>query len=428
MDRHESAQVLTQDGESTKKRILVVDDEAGVKNLLCQTLEFEGHDCRGCESGVAALKLISSESFDAIISDFRMPGMNGLELLHSVRSGNPHLAFIMVTAVDDVGLGVRAMREGADDYLLKPLNLEAVAVAIERALERKRLEAEVENYRENLEKMVAERTRQLQTALLRVELTYDETLEALAAALDVRDNETAGHSRRVTAYCVEIAKAMSCDAEQIEVIVRGALLHDIGKIGIPDAIMLKPGRLTQTERSVMATHVRIGYEILNRTSFLTGVSEIVLTHHEQFDGRGYPRGLKGAEIPLGARIFAVADTLDAITSDRPYRRAQSFQAARAEIMRVSGSQLDPEVVSAYLSIGEATWAAIRRGTESDAPVSLAKAGAAYRASGVEGEERQAAMPAIWFDQAVSFRNKFALPDTENDFGGLMTPAKILRKG
>jgi len=347
--------------EEPRSRILVVDDEAGVEKVLRGALKFEGYDCRGCNGGHKALELISSESFDAVVSDLRMPGMDGLELLRAVRKGHPHLAFLLVTAVDDVRLGVQAMKEGADDYLLKPLNLEVVAVALNHALERKRLEVQIENYRLNLEKLVDDRTQQLRTAVRRIELTYDETLEALAVALDLRDNETAGHSRRVTAYCLEIADAMGCDQEQIEIMARGALLHDIGKIGIPDAIMLKPGPLTATERSLMETHVRIGYEILIRISFLAGAAEIVLTHHERFDGGGYPQGLKGAEIPLGARIFAVADTLDAITSDRPYRRAQSYGAARAEVSRVSGSQLDPTVVSVFLSISEATWESIRQG-------------------------------------------------------------------
>jgi len=348
--------------EEPRSRILVVDDEAGIEKVLCKALRFEGHDCRGCNSGQKALELISSESFDAVVSDLRMPGMDGLELLRSVRKGHPHLAFILVTAVDDVRLGVQAMKEGADDYLLKPLNLEVVAVALNHALERKRLEVQIENYRLDLERLVDDRTQQLRTAVRRIELTYDETLEALAVALDLRDNETAGHSRRVMRYCLEIANLMGCDEEQIEILARAALLHDIGKIGIPDAIMLKPGPLTATERSLMETHVRIGYEILNRISFLAGAAEIVLTHHERFDGGGYPQGLKGAEIPLGARIFAVADTLDAITSDRPYRRAQSYGAARVEISRVSGSQLDPAVVSVFLSISEATWESIRQGT------------------------------------------------------------------
>jgi putative nucleotidyltransferase with HDIG domain len=368
----EATESSTDMSRGSVKRVLVVDDEAGVEKVLCQTLRFEGYVCDGCHDGFAALKLISSEGFDAIISDFRMPGMNGLELLRSVRKTSPHLAFIMVTAVDDLGLGIQAMKEGAADYLLKPLNLEAVTVALHRALEQKRLEIEVENYRENLETMVNKRTSQLHAALERIELTYDETLEALAAALDLRDNETAGHSRRVMAYCIEIARPMDCDNEQIKNIARGALLHDIGKIGIPDAILLKPGRLTDVERSVMATHVRIGYEILNRISFLAGAADIVLTHHEQFDGAGYPQGLKGAEIPLGARIFAVADTLDAMTSDRPYRRAQSWEVARKEILRVCGSQFDPAVVSVFLSIDETTWRAIRQTAEMGAAVSIVK--------------------------------------------------------
>jgi len=362
MKSREATRTSTEETDSSKKRILVVDDEAGIEKVLCRALDSEGYECSGCHDGIAALELISSKSFDGIVSDFRMPGMNGLELLRSVRKANPHLAFIMVTAVDDLGLGIQAMKEGAADYLLKPLNIDAVTVALRRALEQQQLEIEVENYRQNLEKMVDVQTRQLQGALRQIELTYDETLEALAAALDLRDNGTAGHSRRVTAYCMEIARAMGCEPEQMKILARGALLHDIGKIGIRDVIMLKPGLLTDTERSVMATHVRIGYEILSRISFLAGAAEIVLTHHEQFDGAGYPQGLKGAEIPLGARIFAVADTLDAITSDRPYRRAQSWEAARKEIIRVCGSQFDPAVVSVFLSIPEATWESIREGT------------------------------------------------------------------
>jgi len=354
---------------SPRKRILVVDDQALIEKTLCHTLKLEGHECVGCHDGSAAMELISSGTFDAVISDFRMPGKSGLELLRSARKLSPHLAFIMVTAVDDLGLGIQAMKEGAADYLLKPLNLEAVTVALHRALKQKELETEIEHYRQNLERMVGERTRQLHAALQRIEFTYVETLEALAAALDARDNQTAGHSRRVMAYSVEMAKSMACDREQIKTIARAALLHDIGKIGIPDAIMRKPARLTDAERSIMATHVNIGYEVLNRISFLAGAAEIVLSHHERFDGTGYPHGLKGEEITLGARIFAVADTLDAITSDRPYRRAQSWEAARKEILRVCGSQFDPAVVSVSLSIDETTWRAIRQKAEAGAAAS-----------------------------------------------------------
>jgi putative nucleotidyltransferase with HDIG domain len=252
------------------------------------------------------------------------------------------------------------MKEGATDYVLKPFQLDAVVASLERGLERKRLELEVENYRKKLEQMVDQRTRQLQAAIKRIELTYDETLEALAAALDLKDNETAGHSKRVTLFSLKIAKAMGCTDEQRKQIERGAYLHDIGKIGIPDAILLKPGKLSPREMEIMQEHVRIGYDLVCRISFLAPAAQIVLTHQERFDGTGYPQGLMGEEIPLGARIFTVADTLDAMTSDRPYRRALPYSAAREEIQRESGRQFDPAVVEVFLAIAEETWEGIRK--------------------------------------------------------------------
>jgi HD-GYP domain-containing protein (c-di-GMP phosphodiesterase class II) len=182
------------------------------------------------------------------------------------------------------------------------------------------------------------------------ESTYDELLEVLGVALDFRDNETAGHSRRVTRFSMEIAQALGCPSEQLIQINRGAYLHDLGKIAIPDAILFKKDKLTPQEWEVMRTHAWIGYNLVSRISLLTPVAEILLMHHERYDGKGYPRGLKGDEINLGARIFAIADTLDAMTSDRPYRKALSFSDARQEITRESGRQFDPEVVKAFLSI------------------------------------------------------------------------------
>jgi HD-GYP domain-containing protein (c-di-GMP phosphodiesterase class II) len=265
----------------------------------------------------------------------------------------------MVTGEGDVRVGVQAMKEGADEYLLKPFHPDAVAVSVNQVLRRKKLEAEVENYRLHLEEMVEDRTVQLRKAVWQIEQTYDVTLQALGGALDLRDNETAGHSRRVMAYAVETAKVMSFSEEQLITLARGALLHDIGKIGVPDAILNKPGPLTDEERALMKTHVWRGYNLLNHLAFLAGAAEIVLTHHEQFDGRGYPQGLSGVEIPLGARIFAVADTLDAMTSVRPYRPATTFAAAREEIIRFSGKQFDPAVVAAFLAIDESIWAELR---------------------------------------------------------------------
>jgi putative nucleotidyltransferase with HDIG domain len=228
-------------------------------------------------------------------------------------------------------------------------------------LERKKLESELENYRRHLEEMVEQRTAQLRTAKSRIEQGYEETLQALAAALDLRDNETAGHSRRVMAYAMKVASVMGCSKEQLKTIARAALLHDIGKIGIPDAILMKPSLLTDKERSVMEAHVAVGYSLLKHIKFLEGAAEIVLTHHERFDGTGYPQGLFGAEIPLGARIFAVADTLDVLTSNRPYHAATTFALAREEIMQQSGKQFDPDMVSAFLTIDDGTWGGLRNG-------------------------------------------------------------------
>jgi response regulator RpfG family c-di-GMP phosphodiesterase len=247
------------------------------------------------------------------------------------------------------------MKQGAADYLMKPFQLETVMAGIVRALEKKRLERELENYRQNLEQMVEQRTKQLQAAMRRIEVTYDETLQALGGALDLRNPATAGHCQRVNRYCLDLAKALHCPAGQLKQIARGSYLHDIGKIGIPDGILFKESKLTAEETEVMRTHARIGYDLVSRIAFLAPAAEIVLTHQERYDGTGYPQGLVGDEIPLGARIFAVADTLDAMTSDRPYRRALSFEAARAEIVRNSGRQFDPEVVRAFLAIPEEVW-------------------------------------------------------------------------
>ncbi len=184
--------------------------------------------------------------------------------------------------------------------------------------------------------------------------SYDELLEVLGLALDFRDNDTAGHSRRVAQYSMEIAKAMGCSSEELLHINRGAYLHDLGKIAIPDAILFKKGSLSPEEWEVMKTHPWLGYNLLTRISLLAPVGAILLTHHERYDGKGYPQGLKGDAIPIGARIFAIADTLDAMTTDRPYRKGMSYSQARAEIARQSGSQFDPAVVEAFLSIPEET--------------------------------------------------------------------------
>jgi response regulator RpfG family c-di-GMP phosphodiesterase len=340
-------------------RVLIVDDEPSVRKLLTVMLEQTAIPYRSASSGEEALKFLRSEPFDAIISDLQMPGMSGMDLLTQVRRQYPHLAFLMATGVDDVRVGVQAIHRGADDYLVKPLQMDAVTISLERAVQRKRLELEVENYRRHLEDMVAERTQQLQTALGQVERSYGETLQALGEAIDLRDSETAGHSRRVSLYSIKVLTGIGGTEHQLRSVTMGAWLHDIGKLAIPDAILLKPGPLTPEEWRVMQRHSQIGYDLVKRIAFLAEAAEIVLLHHERCDGSGYPLGLKGQDIPLGARIFAVSDTVDAMTSDRPYRSARSFQEAREQIQRGSGRLYDPQVADTFLSIPNETWEALR---------------------------------------------------------------------
>jgi len=341
-------------------RVLAVDDELAAAKLIALMLSSPAFHCTTASSGEEALVALQHEPFDAVISDLQMPGISGMQLLTQVRRSYPHMAFLVTTGVDDLEVGVQAMRCGADDYLVKPLRESAVRVSLESALHKRQLERQLENYRQHLEEMVVERTGRLHDALRQLQNNYESTLQALGAAIDLRDSETAGHSRRVCGYSLEIARAFGCSEKELENLARGAYLHDIGKLGIPDGILLKPGPLTEEERNLMQGHVQIGFDLIKNIDFLSEAAEIVLMHHERYDGGGYPRGLRGSEILLSARIFAIADTLDAITSDRPYRRASTFEEAREIIRKCSDSQFDPHVAQIFLSIPAETWPAIAK--------------------------------------------------------------------
>ncbi len=341
-------------------RVLIVDDEISTRKLLVAMLREAGVRCKTAACADEGLNVLETESVDAVLSDLQMPGISGMQFLAQVRPRYSHLAFLMITGVDDIQVGIEAMKSGADDYLVKPLQIEVVMASLERALEKKRLQKEVENYRRHLEEMVGERTQQLRSALLQIERSYEDTLEALGAAIDLRDSETAGHSRRVAMYSTKIAKELDVAEHELKTIIRGAWLHDIGKLATPDAILLKPGALTQEEWRIMQRHAEIGYDLVKRIPFLAQAAEIILSHHERWDGSGYPRGLKARDIPLGARVFAVADTVDAMTSDRPYRSALSFEETEEEIRRGSGSRYDSQVANVFLSVGIENWKAMRR--------------------------------------------------------------------
>jgi putative nucleotidyltransferase with HDIG domain len=338
------------------ERILVVDDEDAIREIVCSMLAAANYKTRQASSGLKALALLDAgEEFELMLSDLMMADLDGIGLLERTKEGYPDMPVVMVTAVHDISVALAAIRNGAYDYLLKPFEREQLLATVRRALENRRLKMENRKYQTELESLVDARTEQLQKTMTNLERSYDITLEALGDALDAKDAETEGHSRRVTAFTMAIAKAMGLARDQIAVIARGAFLHDIGKMAIPDAILNKPGKLDPEEVAIMREHAYRGYQIVRKIPFLTEAAEIVYSHQEKYDGTGYPRGLKAKEIPLGARIFAVADTLDAMINDRPYRAAQTLSAAREEIHRFSGRQFDPEVVKMFLSMPENIW-------------------------------------------------------------------------
>lgn len=348
-------------------RILVVDDEQAIRDVLSEGLSASGYDCEIACDGIEALDKMQGNGFNLVVSDIDMPEMDGVALLQEIKKIHPDTEVIMLTGVVDVDTAINSIRLGANDYLTKPFNLAEVRITVARALEKRRLILENREYQRHLETRVQERTAELQRKndeveelYQRIANAYQMTLEALATALDTRDSETMGHSLRVAAYTVHMAEQMGIEGPMMTDIYRGALLHDFGKIGVPDAILRKPGKLTPEEWVEMRKHPEIGYRILHGINFLESSRQIVLSHQERFDGTGYPRNLKGEEIPLGARIFCVADTLDAMTSDRVYRKALPYETARAEIEKYSGTQFDPEVVKIFLKIPKEDWLRIQQ--------------------------------------------------------------------
>ncbi len=341
-------------------RVLIVDDDATVRDAIGMVLAEEGYACRSASGAESALQAARETEPHLVISDVKMPDRDGLWLLDRIRREHPDTAVVMLTAHGDTSAAVECLRRGAADYLLKPPKATELVRSIERALSRRRDEMARQRYRRSLQRSVREKTSELQRALVEVEAAYNSTLYALVAALDAREHETGDHSQRVVRYTLALADRLRVPQVQRPDIARGALLHDIGKIGVPDSILLKAGPLSPGEWEEMRRHPQIGWNILRSIGFLRVPADIVLSHQERWDGSGYPRGLKGEAIPLGARIFAVADCLDAMTSNRPYRQGLSFPAALSEIGRHAGSQFDRHVVEALMAIGQAGLEAIAR--------------------------------------------------------------------
>jgi putative nucleotidyltransferase with HDIG domain len=338
-----------------KPTILIVDDEPMIRDLLQSTLMEEAEICLPARNAFEALEIAKANRVDLAILDIMMPGRSGIELLADLKEFDRDISVIMITALSDMETAMDCIHLGAEDYILKPFNIERVHITVRNALEKRRLIQENREYQLHLERRVQEQTEQIRAAMLNLKVAYNHTLTALVRALDAREKETGSHSERVMRYSLLMAERLGIAADAREIIAKGALLHDIGKVGVMDAILLKPGKLDEREWSEMRRHPQIGYDILSGINFLKGAADFIYCHHERFDGSGYPRGLKGEQIPIGSRIFTLVDTLDAMTSDRPYRNALSFDSLQDEIRRCTGTQFDPALAEVFLSIHREEW-------------------------------------------------------------------------
>ena len=346
--------------QQTIERILIVDDEHYIRGVLTKLLSSEGFQSDTAEDVQEAMQKLAENEYEMVLTDVTMPGLDGFQLLQHVSNHYPEIAVMMITGVSDINLAVRALSNGAYDYVTKPFNLLELKSKIDNALHRRRLVCENRQYQFHLERRVEDQTAELRKVLGTISHAYSHTLEALINALDARERETQRHSKRVSEYTMLLARQLNIPAAEFIEVERGALLHDIGKIGISDAILLKPAKLTEEEWVEVRKHPEIGFQILRGIDFLNEAARMVLQHQERFDGTGYPQRLAGKEILLGARIFAVVDTFDAMTSDRPYRKALGYQTAREEIIRCSGTQFDPEIVECFLEVPEQTWFETKR--------------------------------------------------------------------
>ena len=340
-------------------RILIVDDEREITEILADLLSDQ-YECLKAGSAEQALDFLRDHEFHLVISDITMPGMSGLEMIPHVKQLSPDTVVVMISGMQTVESAIGALRLGAFDYLMKPFDLRQVEAVVKRALEHYELVVAKQRYENHLEELVEQRTAELDRALNSLEGAYRSTLKALTAALETRDSETHGHSERVVSYSLRLGHEYGLNREQMKSLEFGSLLHDIGKIGVPDSILRKPAKLTEEEWEAMREHPLHGQQILRGIEFLQGAARVVAQHHEKWDGSGYPLGLSGEDVDVCARIFAVADAFDAITSDRVYRRGKSYEAAAQELDDWAGRQFDPKVVEAFHRVPKEDWEELHR--------------------------------------------------------------------
>jgi putative two-component system response regulator len=348
--------------------ILIVDDDEAVRGPLSAQLEARRHVCDLASNGAEAVQRVLATEYDLILSDIRMPVMDGIQFLEAVRDLIDTVTpCLILTGFSDVSYATKAIRVGAYDFIRKPWDITEMEIAVDRALLRRADLKFRRDYQQELERRVQEAVADLKRA-------YDGTVVGFAALLEGKDTTTAEHCTRVKDLCVRLAREVGVPPAKLRDLELGAMLHDIGKCKIPDAILNKAGPLTSEEWEVMRKHPTYGAEIVERIDFLATASDVVRNHHEKFDGSGYPRGLKGEDIPLAARIFMIVDAYDTITSRRSYKDAQAPEAALREIQRCAGTHFDPALVEAF----ERIYPAIAAATLSNAALENASIGAPAR--------------------------------------------------
>jgi putative nucleotidyltransferase with HDIG domain len=331
-----------------ENRILIVDDEEHICSILARRLTKEGWSCVTANDGEEALNHFRKDNFSLIISDNKMPKVNGLELLKIAKSLNPNMMVIMMTAYPEIDIAVEAIRLGAYDFIIKPVELDLVVLSVKRALERKELEQELEAYYKNLEELVEKRTSKLQEAYRVLKKAHLDSIKILSGAIDAKDPYTQGHSDRVRKMSLRIATQLGFSEDRLENLEYGALIHDIGKIGIKDEVLQKSGPLSPKEYQYIQEHPLIGVKIVEGIDFFKDKIPMIRNHHEHFDGSGYPDGLMGEVIPLEARIIAVPDAFDAMTSLRPHQRASPLEDVLFEMEKNKGKQFDPHILEIFL--------------------------------------------------------------------------------
>jgi len=325
-----------------QEKILIIDDEVSIRKLLVRKLSKEGYQYEEADSATQALDKLKSNSIDLVILDIKMPGKSGVELLPEIKASYPHTAVIMATAVTDISIAIQCMKQGSDDYICKPFNLEEVLAGVIRTLEKRSLQLKIEEYQLHMEEKVDYQSKKIRGIFLGA-------IESLVSALEAKDKYTAGHSRRTADIAVALGKELSLPKDDIEDLRWAGLLHDVGKIAVDQLIQNKPGKLTQDEYEHIMIHASVGAGIVKPV--VNGeVVEIIKHHHDHYDGTGLHQDIAGNDIPLGARILAVADAFDAITSERPYRSAMNKEFACIEIERCKSKQFDPRVVNAFSKI------------------------------------------------------------------------------